>query len=69
MEANEAKGALSEKAPKRYSSWQNMGYLLKNIARTDKWYLTFMILMAPVQIVVIAFEAYIPKAVIGGIGQ
>ncbi len=46
-----------------------MGYLLNDIARTDKWYLTFMILMVPVQIAVIAFEAYIPKAVIGGIGQ
>lgn len=69
MEENEARGALAEQAPKRYSSWQNMGYLLKNIARTDKWYLTFMILMVPVQIVVIALEAYIPKVVIGGIGQ
>lgn len=53
--------------PKRYSSWRNMSYLLRNIARTDKRYLALMILMVPVRISTIALEAYIPKAVIGGI--
>lgn len=49
------------------SLWQNMFYLLKNIYRTDKLYLAFIVLIVPVQIGIIALEAYVPKAVIGGI--
>ena len=41
-----------------------MFYLLKNIYRTDKLYLAFIVLIVPVQIGIIALEAYVPKAVI-----
>ena len=66
-ESRRPESFFGDKKPEN-SLWQNMFYLLKNIYRTDKLYFAFIVLIVPVQIGIIALEAYVPKAVIGGIG-